>query len=94
MPIRVLVYGKLGDSAAYAALNQVRALIRDMRIEATAQIITDEAQLRMNGIDTPPAVSVDGLMVSNGWVPSRGELTSALQQRQQAINASHITERM
>jgi hypothetical protein len=92
MPIRILVFGKEGDGSAFAALAQVRALIGEMRLDASAQIITDEAQLRMNGVDTPPGVSVDGLMIANGWVPSRNELVRAIQQRQASVQTHHRME--
>jgi hypothetical protein len=86
MPIRILVFGREGDGAAFAALAQVRAMINEMHLDASAQIITDPAQLAMNGIDTPPGVSIDGMTISNGWVPSRNELARAIQQRLTAIN--------
>jgi hypothetical protein len=86
MPIRILVFGKEGEGSAFAALAQVRALIAEMRVDASAQIITDSAQLAMNGIDNPPGVSIDGMMISNGWVPSRNELVRAIQQRLAAMN--------
>jgi hypothetical protein len=90
MPIRVLVFGKSGDGSAFAAMAQVRALIAEMHMDASAQIITDPAQLSMNGVDGTVAVSVDGMMVANGWVPSRNELVRAFQQRMQAINVHKI----
>lgn len=87
MPIRILVFGREGDGSAFAALAQVRAMIGEMRLDASAQIITDPAQLAMNGIDNPPGVSIDGMTISNGWVPSRNELARAINQRVSAINA-------
>jgi hypothetical protein len=86
MPIRVLIFGKQGDGSASAAMAQVRALIMEMRLDASAQMVTDPAQLAMNGVDGSVGVSVDGLMIANGWVPSRNEIIRAFQQRVAAIN--------
>jgi hypothetical protein len=87
MPIRILVYGKPGDGAAYSAMGQLRSLIREMRVDASVQIITDPQSLKDSGIDATPCVMVDGQMVSQGWVPSRNEITRAIQQRQEQLNA-------
>jgi hypothetical protein len=86
MPIRILVFGTQGDGSAYAAMAQVRSLIGEMHVDASVQIITDPSQLASNGVDAPPAVSVDGFMVSNGWVPSRNELARAIRQRQETMS--------
>lgn len=85
MPIRVLVYGREGDGGAYAALAQIRTLIRDLQVDASVQIITDPRQLEMNGVEDPPAVSVDGSLVSVGYVPARSEMQRYLQQRAAAL---------
>jgi hypothetical protein len=85
MAIRVLIYGKEGDGSAQAAMTQIRALIGELRAAATVQLISDPAMLIANGVDSPPAVSLDGLFVSNGWVPSRNELMRALKSRMDAI---------
>jgi hypothetical protein len=85
MPIRVLIYGREGDGGAYAALAQIRTLIRELRVDASVQIITDQAQLKMHGIEDPPAVSVDGSLVSVGYVPARSEMQGYLQQRADAL---------
>jgi hypothetical protein len=85
MPIRILIYGKEGDGSAQAAMTQIRALVGEMRAQATVQMITDPAMLTANGVDTPPAVQLDGLFVSNGWVPSRNELARALRSRIDAM---------
>lgn len=85
MAIRILIYGREGDGSAQAAMTQIRALVSELRAHATVQMITDPAMLTANGVDNPPAVQMDGLFVSNGWVPSRNELTRALKSRLDAI---------
>lgn len=85
MPIRILIYANQGDGAAQAGMNQVRALIAQLRVDATVQIVSDKGMHASNGITTPPAFTVDGVMVSHGWVPSRNELIRALSQRVAAI---------
>lgn len=85
MPIRVLIYGREGDGGAYAALAQIRTLIRELQVDASVQIITDPAQLEMHGISDPPGVSVDGSLVSIGYVPARSEMQRYLQQRADAL---------
>lgn len=81
MGIRILIYGREGEGAAQAAMSQIRALIGEMRIDASVQMVTDPAMLTMNGVDNPPAISVDGSFISNGWVPSRNEIIRALNSR-------------
>jgi hypothetical protein len=93
MPIRILVYGKEGDGSAQAAMTQIRALVGELRAPATVQMISDPAMLTANGVDNPPAVSLDGLFVSNGWVPSRNELMRALKARIEAVTPKeHVVE--
>lgn len=81
MPIRILIYGEHSEGATYAAMAQIRALIREMRADASVQIITDERQIKMSGVTETPAVSVDGTVVSLGYVPSRVEMERYLKQR-------------
>jgi hypothetical protein len=81
MPIRIMIYGIQGEGSAQAAMSQIRALISEMRIDASVQMVTDPAMLAMNGVDTPPAINVDGMFISNGWVPSRNEIVRALRSR-------------
>jgi hypothetical protein len=85
MPIRVLIYGKQGDGSAYAAMAQLRSLIREMQADASVQIITDQRQLEMNGITETPSVAVDGTLVSQGYVPSRTEMHRYIQQRVEVL---------
>lgn len=94
MAIRILIYGKEGDGGAYAALAQIRTIVRELQADADVQIITDERQLKMNGVDTPPAVAIDGTMVSVGYVPSRNEMLRYIQHRQKTIAGSHTQELM
>ncbi|MDQ3023358.1 MAG: thioredoxin family protein [bacterium] len=84
MGIRIIIYGKEGDGSAQAAMTQIRALVGELRADATVQMITDPAMLTANGVDHPPAVQLDGMFVSNGWVPSRNELSRALRARLEA----------
>jgi hypothetical protein len=81
MPIRIMIYGIQGEGSAQAAMSQIRALISEMRIDASVQMVTDPAMLAMNGVDTPPAINVDGMFISNGCVPSRNEIVRALRSR-------------
>ena len=93
MPIRILIYGREGDGSAQAAMTQIRALVGELRAHATVQMITDPAMLTANGVEDPPAVQLDGLFVSNGWVPSRNELSRALKARIDATAPrEHIVE--
>ena len=74
-------------------MTQIRALVAEMRAHATVQMITDPGMLEANGVDRPPAVQMDGLFVSNGWVPSRNELSRALRSRIDAVTPKeHIVE--
>ena len=84
MPIRILIFGREGEGSAQAAMTQIRALVSELKAHASVQMITDPAMLTANGVENPPAVQLDGLFVSNGWVPSRNELTRALKARIEA----------
>jgi hypothetical protein len=92
MPITVVIYGKPSDGAAYAALGQLRSIVMEMRLDASVQIVTDELQVKASAVELLPSITVDGVMISTGWVPSRSELRNALQQRRQQIDASRRTE--
>lgn len=95
MSIRVCVYGKPGDGSAFSAQAQIRALINEKRLDATVLIITDPAQLSMSGIaDTDtPLVTIDSVTITRGYVPSRNEIESALEQRvAQLHQADHAPE--
>lgn len=85
MSIRVLVFAEQGDGAAQAGMNQLRAIISQMKLDATVQIVSDKAMHAGNGISELPAFTVDGVFLSQGWVPSRNEIIRALTQRQAAI---------
>lgn len=85
MSIRVLVFATQGDGAAQAGMNQLRAIISQLKIDATVQIVSDVTMHRSNGISDLPAFTVDGVFMSQGWVPSRNEIIRALTQRQAAI---------
>jgi hypothetical protein len=88
MPIRVVIYGQHSDGAAYAAMAQIRSLIRELNADASVLIITDERQLKMNGVTDTPSVSVDGTLVSFGYVPSRMEMQRFLKQRMDALGGT------
>jgi len=86
MSIRVEVFSKMGEGASSAVMNQIRAVINEQKVDATVQLVTEPSLLQMNGIEETPAVFIDGLMISNGWAPSRMEIVRALQQRVAALN--------
>ena len=91
MPIRILVYGAPSDGAAFGAMGQIRAMVRELRADASVQIITDPQQLKASGIDRTPTVLVDGAFVSQGWVPSRNEILRAIRQRMDQLNIQQRT---
>jgi hypothetical protein len=85
-----MIYANEGDGAAQAGMSQMRAIIAEMRIDASVQMITDRMMQVNNGVSEPPAFAVDGVFVSNGWVPARNEIIRALNQRIEAIKV-HTT---
>jgi hypothetical protein len=91
MSIRVLIYAKEGDGAAQAGMNQLRAIIAEKRIDASVQMVTDKQMQVNNGVSEPPAFSVDGVFISNGWVPARNEIIRALEQRLAAIKVHEVS---
>jgi hypothetical protein len=78
MALRIVIFGKEGDGAAFAALGSVRSMVSQLKIEANIQLITDPIQVGAAGIDSLPAVSIENLVISQGYVPSRNELARAL----------------
>jgi hypothetical protein len=92
MPIRIVIYGKPGDGAAFSAQAQIRALVNELRVDATVQIITDPTQLRMSAIpdEDTPLVMIDSVTVTRGYVPSRGEIARAIEQRLGQLRQSEI----
>jgi hypothetical protein len=81
MALNVVVYGKEGDGAAFAALGTLRSILGELRVEANIQIITDPVQHTSAGVDRLPAVSIDNLIIAQGYVPSRNEVLRAVQQK-------------
>lgn len=81
MPIRILIYTKQGEGTGTAVMNQLRALIKELKVDATIQLIADESMHAANGVVGTPAISIDGLMVANGWAPSRQELRRFIEGR-------------
>lgn len=86
MGIRVVIYGKEGDGSAQAAMTQIRSLIGELQIPASVQLVSDPSMLSANGVDHPPAIQVDGMFISNGWVPSRNEVMRALSSRMRSVD--------
>lgn len=92
MPIRIVIYGRPGDGAAFSAMGQIRSLVRELSVDASVQIVTDEKQLAAHGIIDPPAVLVDGLAISTGWVPSRNEVERGIRMRLDQLQTTEQTE--
>ena len=88
MAIRIVIYGKPGDGTAFSAQAQIRALINEMGVDASVQIITDPTQLSISAIedDDTPLVTIDSVTVTRGYVPSRGEIQRAIQLRLGQVN--------
>jgi hypothetical protein len=88
MALRIVVFGREGDGAAFAAMGQVRQIVRELKIEANVMIVTDPMQMQAAGVDSTPAVSVDNNLICQGYVPSRTEMARALGMRvEQAAQA-------
>jgi hypothetical protein len=81
MSYRILVYGPMGEAATTAAMTQIRALCGEMGVQAQIQLVSDPSMMAANGVDTPPAVAIEGSFLSNGWIPSRNEIKRAIEQR-------------
>ena len=94
MSIRIVIYGKPGDGSAFSAQAQIRALVNELRLDASVQIITDPVQLRMAAIpdEDTPVVMVDSIVITRGYVPSRGEIQRAIEQRQNQLRKSDAGE--
>jgi hypothetical protein len=82
MSVRIIIYGPMGEAATTAAMTQIRALVGEMGLQgAQIQLVSDVSMMAANGVETPPAVAIDGSFLSNGWIPSRNEIKRALEQR-------------
>ena len=92
MSMRVLIYMQVGDASGLSAANQIRSIAFEMRVPITVQMVTEASQLKMSGIDTFPTVSIDGLTISMGYVPSRIEIRRAIEQRQHQLAAGRPPE--
>ena len=86
MAVRIEIYSKPGEGSSVAVASQIRSLVTEMRIDAGIHMITDEALHASNGVEKTPAVYVDGMMISNGWAPSRMEIKRVLEKRVEALN--------
>lgn len=88
MSIRIVVYGKEGDGAAYSGLAQVRSLVNEMQLDADIQIVTDEQLIASQGNPELPAVYIDGIFIAQGYIPSRMEVKRALARRLEMLRSS------
>jgi hypothetical protein len=88
MSIRIMIYGKQGDAAAFSAQAQVRALVNELRLDASVQMVTDPVQMQMMGLtlEDTPAVAIDSIVVTRGYVPSRMEMQRAVEQRENQLH--------
>jgi hypothetical protein len=59
MALNVVVYGKEGDGAAFAALGTLRSILGELRVEANIQIVTDPLQVTSAGVDRTPPRAAD-----------------------------------
>jgi hypothetical protein len=87
MSIRIEIYGKPGDGMAFSAQAQIRALVNELRLDASVKIITETSQLLAAGIEDEdtPLVMIDSITITRGYVPSRGEIQRAIEQRQNQL---------
>ena len=85
MAVRIEIYSQPGEGTSAAVMSQIRSLVSEMRIEASIHLITDEALQATNGVEKTPAVFIDGVMLSNGWAPSRMEIKRAMEKRISAM---------
>lgn len=88
MAVRIEIFSKPGEGSSAAVMSQIRSLVSEMRVDASIHLITDEVLQAMNGVEKTPAVFIDGVMISNGWAPSRMEIWRALEKRQDALHSN------
>jgi hypothetical protein len=79
--MRIIIYGKEGDGGAFSAIGQIKSVCSSMGVESTIQIVTDPHMHGANGVSALPAIEIDGLMVSMGYMPSRMEIERAIKQK-------------
>lgn len=88
MALNVVVYSKEGDGAAFAALGTLRSILGELRVEANIQIVSDPSQLLAAGVDRTPAISIDNLIIAQGYVPSRTEVERAVKRKLDQLEQS------
>ena len=79
--MRIVIYGPPGDGGAFSAIGQIRSVISSFGADATIQMITDPQMQAAAGVAALPAIEVDGMMISQGYMPSRMEIERAIKQK-------------
>ncbi|MCB1186992.1 hypothetical protein KDL29_07465 [bacterium] len=86
--MQFIVYTRRGDSHGATIAGLIRALLSSRMVAGHVQLIDDPDLLRMNYISNVPTVMLDGSYISSGYVPTRSELETAIDRRQQALALS------
>lgn len=73
----VTIYSPPGQHAEHIRRTAQRTL-EDLGVKAQVQVESDEFGFASAGVMFTPAVSVNGTLISNGWVPEPQDLAAAL----------------
>jgi hypothetical protein len=92
MSIRIMIFGVEGDGSAYAAAAQIRSLVHQMRADADVLMVTDAKQHKLQGVEQFPTINIDGVAISQGYVPSRNEIQRAIQSRLDSLQGKRGSE--
>ncbi|MBN2081190.1 thioredoxin family protein [bacterium] len=73
----VTIYSPAGRHAEVIR-DATKRMLKDMGVKGNVKVETDEFSFTRAGVMFTPAVSINGTLISNGWVPEPSDMAEAL----------------
>ena len=75
--MRITIFSPPGQHAEHIRSQALRA-VHNLGVSAAVVVDSDEFDFALAGVMFTPAISINGNLISNGWVPEENEMLEAL----------------
>ena len=75
--MKVTIYNPPGFQSEILRDNTMKVLV-ELGVEAHVEVESDEFSFAKAGVMFTPAVSIDGTLISNGWIPEAADVAQAV----------------
>jgi len=75
--MKVTIYNPPGFQSEILRDNTIKVL-SELGVSAQVEIDSDEFSYARAGVMFTPAISIDGTLISNGWVPEAADVAQAV----------------